>query len=179
MKVLRFVLFAALAAAQLGVPAFMIVRQQTTLREGRAFKLRTAPVDPYDAFRGRYVALSFTAEEFEVGDTWKNGQRVFAVLREGEDGYAKVDRLLPQLRPGANDTIPVTVRWGKRVAFPFDRYYLEESTAPRAEKAYQAANRSGAQNAWVTIRVRNGYAALEELFIDGKPIREYVRQNPP
>lgn len=179
MKSARLLLFALLAAAQLAVPAYMIARQQITLREGRVFKLRTAPVDPYDAFRGRYVALRFDAGSLPSTEPWKQGQRAFAILGEGGDGFAKVERLVAEPAPGANDAIPVTIGWANRLNFPFERYYLEESVAPQAEKAYQTANRRESQNAWVTIRVRDAYAALEELFIEGKPIRDFVRDNPP
>lgn len=54
-------LLVLLCVIQLAVPAFMIVRREHALSMGRAFKFRTAPVDPYDAYRGRYVALNFEA----------------------------------------------------------------------------------------------------------------------
>ena len=177
MKALRIILFAALAAAQLAVPGWMVIRQELTLRDGRSFKLRTAPVDPYDAFRGRFVALSFQAAAVPATEPWQRGQQVFAKLREGTDGFATVEELVARPTAGANDAVQVEVGW-YRVVFPFDRYYLEESKAPAAEEAYRIASRAE-RPAWVTIRVRNGYAAIEELFIDGKPILQYLRDHPP
>ena len=41
-------------AAQFGVMGHMIIRRELTLRRGRVCRFLTAPVDPYDAFRGRY-----------------------------------------------------------------------------------------------------------------------------
>ena len=64
MKNLRIAIFILVALAQIAVPASMIWKRQRTFREGRVWKFRTAPVDPIDALRGRYLALRFAAEEF-------------------------------------------------------------------------------------------------------------------
>ena len=64
MNKLRLIIFLLVALAQIAVPASMIWKRQRTLSEGRVWKFRTAPVDPVDAMRGRYLALRFEAEEF-------------------------------------------------------------------------------------------------------------------
>ncbi len=51
---------------------------------------------------------------------------------------------------------------------------MEEELAPEAEQAYQRASIRGQQKAYVTVRVGHGEAVLEELYIEGKPIREYL-----
>ena len=50
-------IFALAAVTQLAAPARMIWRHERTLREGRVFLFHTRPVDPADAFRGRFVWL--------------------------------------------------------------------------------------------------------------------------
>ena len=50
--------FILLCLVQTAVPLSMIARREFTLRNGRVYKFKTAPVDPYDAFRGRFVALA-------------------------------------------------------------------------------------------------------------------------
>ena len=64
MKKPRLVIFILVALAQICVPASMIWKRQRTLREGRLWKFRTAPVDPVDAMRGRYLSLRFETEQF-------------------------------------------------------------------------------------------------------------------
>ena len=64
MKMLRILIFGVVALAQLAVPATMVWQRDQTLKQGRVWKFRTAPVDPVDVIRGRYIALRFTAEEF-------------------------------------------------------------------------------------------------------------------
>ncbi|MEY2531777.1 MAG: hypothetical protein QOI96_1862, partial [Verrucomicrobiota bacterium] len=64
------------------------------------------------------------------------------------------------------------------VRFPFDRFWVTEKNAPAAEKAYIENSRREKQNAYVTVRVRDGDAAIEELFIDNQPLKEYLRAHP-
>ena len=180
---LRFLLSLLLAGVQLGVPAYMIYVQETALRIGRVFKFLTAPVDPYDAFRGRYVALSFDAHTAPASGEIDRGTKLWAVLTEDAQGFAKIDHV-SRMKISGNNVVPVTADWSNgtdavNVSWPFDRYYLEESAAPRAETVYRENSRRGEQKAYVTVRVHRGTAAIQELFIDGKPIRDYLRENPP
>ena len=57
-KKILLVLFILVAIVQISFSASMIINREITLKSGKQFKFRTAPVDPYDAFRGRYVALT-------------------------------------------------------------------------------------------------------------------------
>jgi uncharacterized membrane-anchored protein len=66
----------------------------------------------------------------------------------------------------------------QRVRFPFDRYWVSGETAPAAEQAYWANSRRGNQNAYVTVRVHDGDAAVEQLYIDSQPLPEYLRAKP-
>ena len=66
MKSWRLIVFAVVAAAQLGVPASLMWKREQTLRHGSVWKFRTAPVDPIDAFRGRLIALEFDAESQHI-----------------------------------------------------------------------------------------------------------------
>jgi uncharacterized membrane-anchored protein len=174
--------------AQWLVPGYLIQRGQATLHEGVTYRFRTAPVDPVDPFRGRYVALDFEAASIElaqpVGEL-RSGQRVYAPIRVGADGYARLDAPLLQ-PPAAGDYLPVKVAWVNvdelRLQLPFDRYYLDETLAPEAERRYWDANRMRGDDAedprrpaWVQVRVRGGYALIEELYIEGRPVRELLR----
>ena len=64
----------------------------------------------------------------------------------------------------------------QRVVFPFRYFWLTEKRAPAAEQAYRENSKRGQQNAFVTIRIRNGDAALEQLYIDNKPLADYLRE---
>jgi uncharacterized membrane-anchored protein len=79
----RLLVFAVVGLAQLAVPASLIWKREQTLRHGSVWKFRTAPVDPVDAFRGRYVALEFEAEGQTISPPPNLGydQTVFLTLR--------------------------------------------------------------------------------------------------
>ena len=55
---------------------------------------------------------------------------------------------------------------------PFDRYYLKENHAPEAEKLYRMSTQR--KSAWITVRIKDGEAALDELYIDGKPVGQQL-----
>ena len=171
--------FGLMVAAQLAVPAWMIVNQEQILRSGELFKFQTAPVDPYDAFRGRYVWLRIEQNSLPVpaGAQWKHGQEVFALIETGTNGLSRLSELRAT-RPIGRPYLTVRVNWvvGQTayLRVPLDRFYMEESLAPAAEKAYREHSRGSQRNAYITVRIRDGSGAIENLWIDGVPIREFV-----
>lgn len=177
MKHWRLIVFALVAFAQLAVPGSMIWQQERTLRQGSVWKFRTAPVDPVDAFRGRYVALEFEAETQQISPppNMGYGQTVFVTLRADAEGFAMLDQVFAT-RPETDEFIKAQLH-GHRVSLPFDVYWVNENDAPAAEAAYQAQSAQGKRNAFVTVRVYRGAAVLEQLYLDGLPLGEYLRAN--
>jgi uncharacterized membrane-anchored protein len=177
MNKLRLVIFVAVALAQITVPASMIWKRQQTLREGRLWKFRTAPVDPVDVFRGRYLTLRYEAEEFETSGPLPSGP-FYVTLKEDADGYAIIDSVSDKVVDGDNvlQVENYGVYEGKaRVGFSFDQFWVNEADAPAAERAYLAFSRGEQADAYVTVRIRGGDAAIEELYLNGKPLREFLR----
>jgi GDYXXLXY protein len=171
----RFIVFVLLALAQLAIPASLIWKREQTLRHGTVWKFRTAPVDPLDVFRGRYIALEFDVESQQVAPppNVESGQTIFVTLRQNLEGFAEIDQV-SATRPGGDDFIEALLA-GKTVSLPFDKFWMTERDAPAADVAYRAENRRDKKNAFVTVRVFRGDAALEELFLDNKPLGEYLR----
>ncbi|MGD0059536.1 MAG: GDYXXLXY domain-containing protein [Verrucomicrobiia bacterium] len=176
---LLFGCFALAAVAQLTVPAWMIVSHERTLLTGKVFKFRTAPVDPYDAFRGRYVRLQIEQKPLPIpaGAQWKIGQEVFALIETDATGFSR----LGELRATRPDGWPyLTVRVNQIAGptawllVPLDRFYMEENLAPAAEKAYREHSRASGRDAYITVRIRDGAGVIENLWVDGVPIHEFV-----
>lgn len=180
MKTARLGIFVLVAIAQLSVPAILAWGRIQTLAHGRVWKLKTAPVDPEDAVRGRYVMLRFDAEDkYRQAEKLKSADYVYAILKEDVDGFAWIDHLSSS--PSPSDSAMKVEPGGywdeqQRVVFPFRYFWLSEKRAPAAEQAYRENSKRGQQNAFVTIRIRNGDAALEQLFIDNKPLADYLRE---
>jgi uncharacterized membrane-anchored protein len=175
MKSWRLIVFAVVAAAQLGVPASLIWKREQTLRHGSVWKFRTAPVDPIDAFRGRFIALEFDAESQQISPPpdVESGQTVFVILRTNAEGFAEIDQVLAA-KPADNDFIEARLE-GKTISLPFDNFWVTERDAPAAETAYRAQSRVEKRNAFVTVRVFRGDAAMEQLYLDGQPLGEFLR----
>ena len=179
MKTVRIVIFVLVAVAQLSVPALMAWGRMQTLARGRVWKFKTAPVDPEDAVRGRYVMLRFTAEDnFSQPEKLKSTDSVYAILKEGPDGFAVIDHLGFSPVPVDSAMKVQAGNWWQeqqKVVFPFRYFWVTEKSAPAAERAYRENSRRGKENAYVTVRVRSGDAALEQLYIDNQPLPEYLR----
>lgn len=166
--------------AQWLAPASLVVRGWRTLHEGQRYYFRTAPVDPVDAFRGRYVVLSYEAATVPSTREMalRRGERVYAPLTVGADRFAKLGA--PQRQPPNGPYLEAHVRsTGSRdvvLQLPFDRYYIDENLALAAEKAARDASgrRGEVSRAYVTVMVRDGHAVLEELFIDDVPVHRYL-----
>lgn len=182
MKKYAMLLVILIFAAQWAVPVMMIVQQETVLRKGVTYRFRTAPVDPYDAFRGRYVRLQFPNAMFASSNLSVNvtrGQRVFVRVEQGSDGFAQlVD--LADAPPQDGDYLRLKVSsthsgqvW---VRLPFDRFYMEESEAPEAERLQPTFREREERDAWASVQLYKGRAVLEDVYVDGKPIRERVRE---
>jgi len=170
--------FVLLALVQAGVPLSMIARREATLKNGSVLRIKTAPVDPYDAFRGRYVALS-VENTFPTpkGRRFVRNQPVYVTFREDADGFASIADVASE-RPEEGEYVKARLRYwnGKKlhIRFPFDRYYMNEKLAPEAERVYRAHSRRGKRDAYIKVRVSAGFAVLEELYVDEKPIQEFL-----
>ena len=51
--------FALMILAQLSFPLKMIIEREIILHKGETFLFKIEPIDPYDAFRGRYVWINY------------------------------------------------------------------------------------------------------------------------
>lgn len=173
-------LFFCLALIQIAVPVWMIAHREMTLRNGRQFRFHTAPVDPYDAFRGRYVALGMRDDTAPVvpGLELRRNQKVYAVIEEDDEGFARFSSVTVD-RPKDQAYIQARVNRVSgdelELRLPFDRYYMEEKLAPAAEAAYRKHSQREALDAYVTVRVDSGFAVLEELYVGGKPVVEFIQ----
>jgi len=181
----RFVLFVVFAVVTLAAPLSIIWKYESALRYGTLYKFRTQPVDPVDAFRGRYVTLSFADDSLQAAADWARDPVIAYVrLKRDAEGFA-VPAEASRKPLSGDDVVTVDSAYlhgnGWRFNYPFNRYYLPEDVAPMAEQLYREANRgtrsrdSGKLDTYVTVRVRNGVGVIEELYLNGVPVREAVR----
>jgi uncharacterized membrane-anchored protein len=176
----RLPLFVLLCAAQLFVAGSVIFHKERVLTGGEVFRFRTAPVDPNDIVRGRYVALRFEINHGPVAPDsgLVAGEPGYAVLDTDDEGFATVVEVVA-VPPEHRDYLTVKIEDAGTVnatfGFPIDRFYMPEELAPIAEQKYAEAQRAG-RGTWAEIRVRHGEVAIEQLYIDGVPVGAAARQ---
>jgi uncharacterized membrane-anchored protein len=182
-KKILFIIFALVAAVQLYVPASIIINSERILTDGKEFKFKTAPVDPSDPFRGKYITLDFAANAIKVNnkEEWMYGEAVFVWLSKDKEGFVKIDTVTKNEPQGKSDFVKARVNYISddntlQIDYPFDRYYMEESKAGAAEDVYRESSRDTSHFTYALINVKNGEAVLKDVLIDNVSIREIVKK---
>ncbi|MEM0998840.1 MAG: GDYXXLXY domain-containing protein [Bacteroidota bacterium] len=172
--------FVLVILAQLLVPGKMVWDKEMVRIAGTEYKFRTAPFDPRDPFRGKYIDLSYTDTAIEVENTWLWGPDdvVYLEFSTDPDGFAQIESYSKTIPTGTRDYLLAHVEYVRgrdsivEIRYPFDRLYLEESKAEAAEMAYRSALQNGDQTTYARVAIRDGDAVLQDVFIDDVSIRE-------
>lgn len=159
----------------------MIFHNNDILNNGQLYKFKAEPVDPYDAFRGKYIHLNFELSSIYLKKKVENSSNIYAVLATDSKGFAKITKVTP-VEPKHGDYVKVTLSPSSEydskiqvwINFPFDRYYMNEYKAPEAEKTYNSSIRDSSKNVYAVVAVKNGEAIIKDVMIDGISIQEYV-----
>jgi len=193
MKKLSLILLGIMILAQFTVPYSMIHNRENILRKGELFRFKTRPIDPADPFQGRYVWLSFTEDYIPTPENKKLDIHyktpIYAILETDDDGFAYFtdwSREKPMdghflktrylgVRSDWNRETKSRTHKGLRIDIPFDRYYMDEEKAPRAEQLARDATLN--TNCWANIRILNGKAVIENVFAEGQSLRDLATEN--
>ena len=171
--------------AMLWYPVSRIVAFEAPPSMPKTYDFKVELRDPYDPVRGRHVRLTVPMtvrlpgreKPLDIYDA-----RMYASLRRGKDGTAEIADLTPE-PPASGDFIPVRYQGMSNdrklhQATPlFDRFYLNEAAAPEAERLVAEALRSSGR---VLVRVKvysDGNTVVETILIDGRDLRELLRDS--
>lgn len=179
MKTWLWISFALGCALQWAAPLMQIITYEQVLTGGELHRFKCAAPDPYDMFRGRYLAVRAQPDTVTVpkGETLAHGEPAYALLETGGDGFAAVKALARQ-RPADGAFVTVMVDYvhdgTARIRWPFDRFYLNERIAPKADEWFRA-NLRGTDPVIAEVRVLDGRAVLADLQHRGKSFREVLK----
>lgn len=194
MKKTQLFLLVVLAAAQFAVLAAMITGKERVLRDGEEFRFKTRPIDPADPFCGRYVILNLEENHIPLPPdempTLVHRQVLYAGIATGTNGFARFSgwsRERPASGPYLktrycgeycvyDQTTKTSIRKGLRIELPFNRFYMDEAKAPRAERIVWDSTSD--TNCWAAVRILNGKAVVEDVFAKGRSIRALVAETP-
>ncbi|MGG4265464.1 GDYXXLXY domain-containing protein [Peribacillus simplex] len=149
-----------------------------TTMTGDVIKIKTAPVDPTDLFRGSYVALQYEIESVKPSqldasiksdfNTRNTGdyKKVYVRLKQNTDGLYGVDSVTKE-KPGngiylkGELEIPYDLQNAEtiQIRYGLDNYFASEEKAKEMEKD-ALANPSVA-----VVKVRNGNVVLTDIII--------------
>ncbi len=189
-KVLIF-LFALVVLAQLYVPAKMIFDYEVIFKNGTELKLKVEPMDPSDPFHGKYIDLSYTEQEFEVENPqdFTREEKIYVLFDTDKNGFAQIDTIVKD-KPDAGIFVQAKVKYSvnqndfgnpknKRIGidYSFKRFYMEESKAAQAEELYRESTRDTNQVAYAIVNVLNGKGIVKNVMINGKPIKDLVKDS--
>lgn len=189
----RLILFLLIVMAGAAYPVIKIIHYEFPAEPPAIYRFKAGIVDPYDPFRGRYVALNALPNEIMLKEKKKfqNGAYIYAVLSNDKQGIATVSDLVQS--PVANmdhlkiryyDHMDPSNSKDKtggiiyRIRLPFDRFYLNENLAPEAEKAVAEITRQNDGECIIKVKIySDGNYAIEDLEINGRSIHEYLKNN--
>lgn len=184
-KTLTIIAFTVVCLVQLYVPLQMVRFQNTIIETGKEYKFRTAPIDPNDPFRGKYITLGFEDNTFRFQDTttrWNYQEEVHVQLENDEEGFATIvdvtkeppTKEVPYVRAMLGGATTFDGYTTLTINYPFNRYYMEETKAPDAEKAYAQSQWDSTQVAYALVSIKDGNAVLKDVLINDVPIKEWV-----
>ena len=176
--------FILMALVQLFVPAKMIWDREDVLNDGVEHKFKTAPIDPNDPFRGKYITLSYTNNTFETAKEidFASGSIVYVCFDTDDEGFSKIKSVSDEKPTDNLDYLKTkarvfTINETKKLTidYPFDRFYMEESKAYDAEIMYRQTQRDTSSTTYALVYLKNGDAVLRDVLINGISIREIVK----
>ncbi len=185
---IRFSIYCTVAVILMALVVRPAVVNNVTLLTGTVHKFNMRPVDPEDPFRGRYVALDFAQRSAPIRaneDSLTLPKKLFAILTVDTAGFTLVEQLQRE-KPADGEYITVDIthrNWGDTVSstwnvafdFPFTQFYMTEKLAPIAEVIYRREVRETNSDSYLAVRILNGHAVIEELYLNGIPISDAAR----
>lgn len=184
-KTLLLVSLIILALVQLYVPGSMIYEREVILKEGTEYKFKTAPIDPNDPFRGKYINLRFEQNSIKVADAnnWKRSEDIFTILSIDSLGFA-YPKSISKVEPNDGEIyIASQVNFIQKksnelfIDYPFDRFYMDEFKAYEAGQTYRKSQEDQDKTTYALVSIKDGNAVLKDVLIDGVSIREIVKSN--
>ena len=185
MKYGYIVAFLLLVIVQWIIPGKTIWEKDQVLKKGDPYKFRTEPVDPSNPFKGKYITLNFAENSFT--DTVSRGlsgkDQVYVILDNDAHGFATIKDLSTIKPPNTNSYVKAAVYYTSvendsitvYLEYPFTEFYMQEFKAPKAESVYRESARDTSKKTYALVRIFNGDAVIENVFINDVPIRDLLK----
>lgn len=193
-------LFFAFAAIIVLIPVYVAISSQNVLNNGKLYKFKPIARDPFDPFRGKFLRINYETNGIPTNFDFKEKERVYVSIGTDDAGFAFFEEAF-KFPPKGKDYIETTIAWAgfgserriqmiERMDDPnFDlsdedvretvnieipdnmgKYFINEDDALKAERALI---REG-ENAYIAVKILDGEARMEEIFIFDQPLLEFI-----
>ena len=165
------------------VPLHLIFNQEDIINTGTKLKFQTAPIDSYDAFKGKYITVHFKESEITVinAKKYSSGETIFATISATENGFAKVI-FSSKSKPENTDfylklKVGFSINYDKiAINLPFDRFYMNENIASKAEKNYRESSINKKNETYALVAIKNGEAVIKDVRINEVSIKDLANK---
>lgn len=185
-KKLIFIGLMLMCLAQLAVPLWMVLSKENIEKQGIVYNFELRGVDPNDPFRGKYIILRplETQGPCMAEDSLYNSGTRYATFKNDKNNLAKIDQLYKD-PPNQEAYLEVQARRVRSkkdsstmsITYPFERYYMNEFKAARAERMTTATTRDSSSIAYAEVAIYKGESFVKGVKIDGKAIEELLAIN--
>jgi len=177
---LLIIIFALLCIVQIAVLGNLTYKGN---QKGRTVFVKCSLYDPYDIFKGRYLQLSIDYSSLNFKD--------FPQLKELKDsltaGYSRIYLTLNDKyeivnvsgKPPKGNELYIKGKYSYsyeeilHMKFLFDRYYLQEDLAPKAE-SYLRKQKDPDIKLELSVD-KEGNSRIKNLLVNGKRIEEVIQ----
>jgi len=167
------------------VPIYVIMNSESILEKGHRHKLHLQGFDPFDPFRGKYLRLSYD-DNVDGDEALKEGDKVYVTFVKDSLGFSQFD-FAHKEKPDHDDYMTTTIVeprffWDTgegNFTIKLDnltKYFINENKAKEAEKIVMDYTRERPNDIYVAIRVLDGEARLEDIFVEEIPLLEFLEK---
>lgn len=178
-KQLLFTFFGLMVVTQLAIPISLIFQNNKVLKNGTEFCFRLQPIDPIDPFRGEFIILNFTDNTFNKNlSEGEERDLKYVLIENNEDGFAHITGFSSEKPSNTNNYLELPIDYSTETEyifnFPFDRFYMAENKAQKAEDLYfETLNDSSSIN-YAVVKINNGKSSLLDVQVNGVSLVDLV-----
>ena len=171
--------FAFMVLAQLAFPLKMILEREFILLKGETFLFQIEPLDPYDAFRGRYVNIRYHNNKVDLPielQNLKDIKELYVTVEKDNSGMAFYGKTTKEKPTGTNSYLSQKADLFYEYSYTNmprnlwidlpNRYYMNENKAPIAERLLSEA--------YAEVVIYRGQAILKGIQVEEMPIEKYI-----